>query len=523
MKRMMALRLAGCALAAMGSAGCTTLKQEQYFAATDTDTGVTNYYKMTIEGSSGLLANYRMQAGYFSAAAVDVLRGTMPKVPELDLPVEQLEVFERVNTHFSAALIQEAKRIQPVDDPEALRIAATSTRNVSNEQLGRVSIDLKEAQAKLADVNASFESATKAADAASADRDKAVAHFNTAVIDANKAALDLVLGRRKRDDAQRQKDSALRGVATARQVASDAATDAKKAGEAKRTADAAYTDAKTKADAAPDDTALRAALAQATESKDHATTKLDHATQAATDATTRLKAAESDLQTATDLVSNSESPLPALSEADTKARAALEASRGPAIVARQRATDSAAKLVSARTDQVRASRDVDSLAVREQRLTASRDVAEQTLAQLGSVVEAPGRVPSGTEEFTEERAVAMLRQMWLTTLSASDRASAGMIKNLDPYQFRKLVFWASVTPMDLNQFSSEVDGVISNSIDMADAVRKQAAQRKQEKLDQEARVRKAARRAAASGDSGVVDDLLEEAPAESTPPTGGSR
>ena len=64
--------MAGALLLAMAVGGCTVHEQVQYFAATDPDTGATNYYKMTVRGSGGLgIGDYRVQAGYFSSAAVD--------------------------------------------------------------------------------------------------------------------------------------------------------------------------------------------------------------------------------------------------------------------------------------------------------------------------------------------------------------------------------------------------------------------------------------------------------------------
>jgi len=116
---------------------CAVHKQVQYFAAMDPDTGVRNYYRMTVTGSGGLGISYRLQAGYFSAAAVDVLRGSMPNVPILDLPIEQFEVFDRLTQHFYAALIQEAKRVHNVSDPEALINASEGSSSSADRRLGR--------------------------------------------------------------------------------------------------------------------------------------------------------------------------------------------------------------------------------------------------------------------------------------------------------------------------------------------------------------------------------------------------
>jgi len=88
--------------------GCVSHHTEQYFAVKDLETGATNYYRLTIEGGSGAGAKYDMQAGYFSAAAVDVLRGRPPDIPELDLPDDQAKTFNALVQNFSARLLQQS-------------------------------------------------------------------------------------------------------------------------------------------------------------------------------------------------------------------------------------------------------------------------------------------------------------------------------------------------------------------------------------------------------------------------------
>ena len=86
---------------------CAVHRQVQYFAATDPQTGATNYYRLTVSGKSSW-TKYRHQAGYFSAAAVDVLRGSKPDIAILDLPVEQIEILDGLTRQFHAALAREA-------------------------------------------------------------------------------------------------------------------------------------------------------------------------------------------------------------------------------------------------------------------------------------------------------------------------------------------------------------------------------------------------------------------------------
>lgn len=92
-------------------AGCVQHQQIQHFAVRDPDTGATNYYRMTIKGGNNATAvQYQMQAGYFSAAAVDILRGQMPKIPQLDLDPEQQKVFDALLNEFYGSLLEEARR-----------------------------------------------------------------------------------------------------------------------------------------------------------------------------------------------------------------------------------------------------------------------------------------------------------------------------------------------------------------------------------------------------------------------------
>mgnify|MGYP001183195973 CR=1 FL=1 len=84
--------------------GCVAHEQRQYFEVVDPESGNVNYYRMSIRGGGGLGVDYQLQAGYFSAASVDVLRGRMPDLPEVDLPVENDEVFETLTRKYYEAL-----------------------------------------------------------------------------------------------------------------------------------------------------------------------------------------------------------------------------------------------------------------------------------------------------------------------------------------------------------------------------------------------------------------------------------
>ena len=91
--------------------GCAMHEQVQYFEVVDAESGNVNYYRMTVKGHGGLGTDYHMQAGYFSAASVDVLRGQMPNMPEVDLPIEQDAAFDRLVQQYYAALLDESDKL----------------------------------------------------------------------------------------------------------------------------------------------------------------------------------------------------------------------------------------------------------------------------------------------------------------------------------------------------------------------------------------------------------------------------
>lgn len=101
-------------------AGCAVHDQIQYFEVFDPESGNVNYYRMTITGHGALGAEYQMQAGYFSAASVDVLRGQMPAMPEVDLPLEQDAAFDAVVDRYYQSLVGAADGLSAEGiDPQA--------------------------------------------------------------------------------------------------------------------------------------------------------------------------------------------------------------------------------------------------------------------------------------------------------------------------------------------------------------------------------------------------------------------
>lgn len=100
-------------LITMSVTGCVAHRQQQYFEVVDPELGHVNYYRMTVEGGGGFGVEYRLQAGYFSAASVDVLRGRIPEIPEVDLPIEHNAAFEALTARYYDALISMADAVAP--------------------------------------------------------------------------------------------------------------------------------------------------------------------------------------------------------------------------------------------------------------------------------------------------------------------------------------------------------------------------------------------------------------------------
>lgn len=67
----------------------------------------------------------------------------------------------------------------------------------------------------------------------------------------------------------------------------------------------------------------------------------------------------------------------------------------------------------------------------------------------------------GREEY-EDKAVELARLVWLNSLSVGDIASVGQTQDLNPYIFRKLVFYATAKNIDLERrFGPQIDSIIS--------------------------------------------------------------
>ena len=69
--------------------------------------------------------------------------------------------------------------------------------------------------------------------------------------------------------------------------------------------------------------------------------------------------------------------------------------------------------------------------------------------------------------FDDTKIIQLARTVWIGSLSTADIASIGQTQNTNPFQFRKLVFWATAENLDLNQYAGEIDSVIDNMVQVA--------------------------------------------------------
>ena len=359
---------------------------------------------MTVCGSGGLGTDYHIQAGYFSTAAVDMLRGSMPKVPILDLPIEQLEVFDRLTQQFYAALIQEAKRIHSVTDPEAIIIATKSGRAAAEKRLAKHEAGLARAQRELLRATGRVESVTnRLAEARARWKER-----STAARD-----LESDVGAAKLEVEEKRCDV-------------DDALTALKDAELAQTADPTLTQPVTDA---------KSTLLEAEKASTAATGKLKEARRRKGVANTREAEARRRLR-----------------EVDIK-RAAAE-----------RALDRAQNKL-----------DLEQLEVL--RNQAARDAAIKMMEAVNAKFEfdpfSPLAEGAGSQVLDDPQIIKLARVVWFGSLSSSDLASIGMTGTTNPYQFRKLVFWATAANIDLNEFAGEIDGIMDNVVGIASTMRTQ--------------------------------------------------
>lgn len=89
---------------------------------------------------------------------------------------------------------------------------------------------------------------------------------------------------------------------------------------------------------------------------------------------------------------------------------------------------------------------------------------------LGSLTEyAQAKRDAGVQNYQdqEERILEIARQSWFSSLIDSDLMSLGQTQSLDPYRFRKLVFYSSATNINLQDYDSQINSVLTKVATLA--------------------------------------------------------
>ncbi|MGD2109499.1 MAG: hypothetical protein PVI86_08910, partial [Phycisphaerae bacterium] len=427
-----------------GGPGCVVNhKQEQYFAVRDPNTGATNYYKMTVKGcTDGSAVDYRMQAGYFSAAAVDILRGQMPKIPELDLAPDQQEIFDALLEQFYGSLLQEAKRKADLTDADVLLTAARgrlerATRREESATKAREGIQGKldqETQAQAAAKTALAEEETR--------------------LSIENAAAEALVGQISEAETI-QADLQSRRATLEQEIADIEAEIEELRGQLEGAEDTSELDEQI-SQAATELEGKKADHAQIIEKLDTNSKQLNDLNAQHRSKQEQVKAIQSNIDTKKLLV-----------ESLARAVANLEGELAAAKAQADRA-NAARKEAEAHLGDVR------------DRINAAPE---------GGGEDAP-TVPAKTLEEVEEQAKFLARLVWFGSLSAADVAAIGMTGSTDPFKFRKLVFWATVRNIDINELATEIDAVIEQVTDLGLTFKNLTEARKKEQAARRAENRR---------------------------------
>lgn len=392
--------------AAVASIGCADHKSQQYFAVRDEDTGAVNYYRMTIKGGGAWGVDYKMQAGYFSAASVDVLRGQMPKIAELDLPVEQLEVFDRALEEFYGFVLEQAKAVACRSDPE---VAAIVSKSIS--QFAKARQESAEAEIEI---------------------------LNT--------RRDLRIS--ARDDLKKDLDDEMKVQVQLKEER--ASIKAKRNTARDELAKAQHENAPTSGETTTN---------ESEEDSDNANRGNDLEEKQRT-----FRQLENDLSDKDKELTNSRLRI-----------------------------DSLKRQTRALVDEIESvDNEIARYTVVKNRFAAAAATAAERASKLAEAYAkdgtATGSIVALTPDAFEDRVRRLARFVWYTSLSSADVASIGMTESSNPYEFRKLVFWATAKNLDLNQFGGEIDAVIDNATGIGLALKTNHEQRKAAK-EQEAQAR----------------------------------
>ena len=535
------LKILSIALGSVAAAwltGCTSHTQTQYFAVKDPNTGAANYYRLSIKGS-GNLTKYNLQAGYYSSAAVDILRGRMPDVPELDLPIGRAKTYESLLDHIDKALLQEAKQIAPITSP---KVAADSLRKrVEDARIEQAMFQAEQdttgkglavATNRIAQAEDSVNKAQKqrdASDAAAKTASQFLIRAKTNSKEAHTAMTNLVAAVSRLQEATNRVNQALTN------------TNPSDAAQTVTNLSATIADIRNATNGLggnivfsnmPDITldmgkidALVAAIQSVTNGLSQATEAREAATVSAMSLlATKIAAVQiANKALGENLTKANDMNLAKGEEATTARVADLKLETKGLADAESELADANhlkvsldAKLVLLRTriqfatqSETNASECILRLETKYPDSALGLDLLDTSASGLAAKLADPDAF--GTKY------IKLSRLAWLSSLSSEDVAAVGMNQTLDPFHFRKLVFWTKSTSWNLDQAAGDIDAIRGQVVEIGRSYKKIGQEREtahaQAQADQVARANaalEALKRMAKDGtDLGVITNLVK--------------
>jgi hypothetical protein len=465
--------------------GCATHTQTQYFSVKDPNTGAANYYRLSISGC-GSLTKYNLQAGYYSAAAVDILRGRMPDVPELDLPIERVKTYDQLLQRIDQSLLQEAKQISPITDPgvaaeglrdrvareqakqtqlQAEKIKAEEELLKGSSNVVQATTSLVKAKADLAAGDAAVQKANERVSQASTNLTNAavaITNLVTAMAEVQKATngLSQAIGSTNLLDITRAMTN-FAALITTIQDATNRLNQAIAGGSPTNIAPAMTNFA-----------ALITAIQDATN-------WLRRVTEGSNPIITRpaISNLVAQIQEA-----NKRLGQVTASANDTnvaEAKEALSARKGELETAKAKLEASLAAAECSKASLASLEDKVALLRSQVQFAAHSETTFSNALARLEALYpngalgldlpdtstnDLPARLTD--PNYINDKFIKLSRLLWLTSLSGADVAAVGMSQTTDPFQFRKLVFWAKSTTLNMDQAAGDVDAILGQVVEI---------------------------------------------------------
>lgn len=441
--------------------GCASHIDVQHFAVTD-EQGNTNYYRVTVSGSS-IGTEYRLQAGSFSSAAVEVLKGEMPEVAEIDLPLQHERVLDEIVSYYHQRILDDANLLVPDASARARWIATAAKLDDIRGELVEVEEKLARLQT-VRDESARLRSRITTGQSAVAAAELSKEELTTAVAAATR---DQQSRAAALSDATQRLNSMRKWASNqARLDKGELDGDDKK--EEKKHVEAEQLQLATAIGTVPPPIVLqedevRRAEAAVQAARDHGTAK----TKEQQEAVTRLIERRAELaQMEAELRRNRVE----LDRAEESARLLFQ--RKPKLWSRLQ----------------QALGDLSSLSSTTQ--PASQPVLTYAAATQPTTMEAnPPAVLTTTQPTTRPSFVdvdgdnlpailGLARLAWYASLSTEDIIAMGQERSVNPYVFRKHVVYVSARNIRLEEFGAEIDNAINGALAIARTAKQQAAQRR---------------------------------------------